>query len=369
MGNIGTSLIVVRNLKDDPVKNKKLDQNTDYKPRLIDNTEYLICKIQKEIDKLLEWWNDDVLLDPSIENLDKNDMIRELDKIVISQNNVKNIVVEKILDNINPLRKRKGPLWVFVFAWPTSVWKTELARWLASLFLWEKDALTRIPCEDYHEKHTSRNLFSSPKSYLWYWEPTPLVDTELFKSFHTAKKNNKLHPILSKLPNFSILLLDEIEKAHPSIHQNFLWPLDNGKIVLSTWKKTNNKAAFSNVTDLRNTIVIMTSNIWNKETDSNWIWFVKWKANKKEIISKYKKEYKKTFTSEFRARVHNFMIFDQLEDKDYLKILNREIIEINEGFASNEFSNIQLKVEKKLLNYIINLFNREKWGIMHILCC
>jgi type VI secretion system protein VasG len=124
---------------------------------------------------------------------------------------------------------RKGPLAVFYSSGPTGVGKTETCHALAEYFFGDSEAFVKIAGEDYQDKHSSRNLFGSAKSYVGYGESTPLNDTNVYAGYTQALGSGRLNKHIvgkDKFRNFNIILVDEVEKMHPDIHQNFLGVFD-----------------------------------------------------------------------------------------------------------------------------------------------
>ena len=179
----------------------------------------------------------------------------------------------------------------------------------------------------------------------------------MFKYYKIAKKRWTLHKKIRYYKDFAILLFDEIEKADPKIHQSLLSVMSDWKITFPTWKEENNKIPFSKETDLSNTIIIFTSNIWNQETinKSRPMWFIREdeisdKENKKE----FKKIFEKHFSPEFIWRIDKFISFDQLEKKDIYKILKIEAKKIEESLKKFKRSrNIKLNIKNEVINDII----------------
>ncbi len=331
----------------------KWDNIKNRKSRIIED-------ISNSIIKLIEWDKDNIELDPNIKNTLEQEIFEKFSEKIVWQKDAKIALVNAIINNLFSIRPKKWPLWVFFFTWPSWVGKTQIARTLADTLLWSEDYLTKIDCENYTEEHTANNLFWSPKSYVWYWEPTPLNDIKLFKSYQTAKANWTVHNQIRYLNNFSIILFDEIEKAHPKIHQSLLSMMSDWKIKFPSWKEDDKRLNFSNTTDISNSIIIFTSNIWNSNFLSNGMWFINQKSNENNKED-FKESFKKTFSPEFIWRIDDFITFDMLTKEDIYKIIKIEIEDLQWHFWILDW-NIKLNVSDDVINSIIEKSHSLEYG-------
>ncbi len=321
----------------------------------------IIDSLPQELYDLLNWNLWEIELDPDAESEFKKELEEKFNEKIIWQESAKKAIINAIIRNISSIRSKKWPLWVFFFAWPSWVGKTQITRVLAEILLGSEDFITKIDCSEYWEDHTTRNLFWAPKSYVWYWEPTPLNDIRLFKPYNEAKKRNTIHRQISRLNDFSILLFDEIEKAHPKIHQSLLAAMDDGKINFPSWKENDKNLKYSQETDLSNTIIIFTSNVWNQEASKNWMWFVqdKWKKSKE---ADYINSFKRIFSPEFIGRINEFVTFDPLDKESLLKILKNEVQDISWHFWILEW-NLWLQIDDDVLESIVDRsYNENYWA-------
>jgi ATP-dependent Clp protease ATP-binding subunit ClpC len=197
----------------------------------------------------------------------------------------------------------KRPIGSFIFLGPTGVGKTELAKTLASRMFGDEDALIKIDMSEFMEKHNVSRLVGAPAGYVGYEEGGQL----------TEKVRRK---------PYSVILFDEIEKAHPDVFNMLLQILEDGYISDAKGKKI----------DFRNTIIIMTSNIGSAEFYSTReIGFTKniseraLKQKQQEIESKVESEIKKKFKPEFLNRVDKIIVFRALTKADVKKIVNLEL--------------------------------------------
>ncbi|UFX82611.1 AAA family ATPase [Candidatus Absconditicoccus praedator] len=302
-------------------------------------------------------------LDPTLQNMDKLETLQVLEDEIIGQDAAKKQLVDAVFDNINTIRPKKSPLGVFFFAGPTGVGKTEIARALGKALLGGEDSITKIECENYTKSHTINNLFGSPKSYVGYGESTPLCDTNLFRPFYQAKENGTICPSIKRLKGFSIILVDEIEKAHPEIRQARLSAMDDGKITLSTGKEDDKNLSFSKYTNLSNSIIIFTSNIGTQSEPSP-IGFVQGSQDQTERENYLNSLYEE-FSPEFIGRIDNFIIFNKLTQNDCKQIVQKHIREINRYLQILAFKT-KLHVEDEVIDYIIKKGYNDAKGAREI---
>ncbi|WP_223703267.1 ATP-dependent protease ATP-binding subunit ClpC [Sutcliffiella deserti] len=190
------------------------------------------------------------------------------------------------------LKDPKRPIGSFIFLGPTGVGKTELARALAESIFGDEDAMIRIDMSEYMEKHSTSRLVGSPPGYVGYDEGGQL----------TEKVRRK---------PYSVILLDEIEKAHPDVFNILLQVLEDGRLTDSKGRTV----------DFRNTLVIMTSNVGADALKRNkYVGFNVQDENQnyKDMKGKVMEELKKAFRPEFLNRVDEMIVFHSLE-KTHLK--------------------------------------------------
>ncbi|MGP1910425.1 ATP-dependent protease ATP-binding subunit ClpC [Metabacillus sp. JX24] len=193
------------------------------------------------------------------------------------------------------LKDPKRPIGSFVFLGPTGVGKTELARALAESIFGDEDAMIRIDMSEYMEKHSTSRLVGSPPGYVGYEEGGQL----------TEKVRRK---------PYSVVLLDEIEKAHPDVFNILLQVLEDGRLTDSKGRTV----------DFRNTILIMTSNVGASELKRNkYVGFnVQDEAQDyKDMKGKVMNELKKAFRPEFLNRIDEIIVFHSLEKKHIKEIV------------------------------------------------
>ncbi len=201
------------------------------------------------------------------------------------------------------LKDPKRPIGSFIFLGPTGVGKTELARALAEVMFGDEDAMIRVDMSEYMEKHSTSRLVGSPPGYVGYDEGGQL----------TEKVRRK---------PYSVMLLDEIEKAHPDVFNILLQVLEDGRLTDSKGRTV----------DFRNTVVIMTSNVGAQALKKNrYVGFNLQDSNRdyEGMKSTMLEELKKAFRPEFLNRVDEMIVFHSLE-KEHL----REIVTL----MSNELT-------------------------------
>ncbi|MCZ0755286.1 ATP-dependent protease ATP-binding subunit ClpC [Anoxybacillus sp. J5B_2022] len=194
------------------------------------------------------------------------------------------------------LKDPKRPIGSFIFLGPTGVGKTELARALAEAMFGDEDALIRIDMSEYMEKHSTSRLVGSPPGYVGYEEGGQL----------TEKVRRK---------PYSVVLLDEMEKAHPDVFNILLQVLEDGRLTDSKGRTV----------DFRNTIVIMTSNVGADALKRNkYVGFnVQDEGEKyKDMKGKVMDELKKAFRPEFLNRIDEIIVFHALEKQHLAQIVN-----------------------------------------------
>jgi ATP-dependent Clp protease ATP-binding subunit ClpC len=232
---------------------------------------------------------------------DEGNNLSELENLlseeIVGQDDAVKSIASAIKRARTGLKDPERPLGVFLFAGPTGVGKTELAKTLGRALFGKKDSIIRIDMSEYMEKHTISRLIGSPPGYVGYGEPGLL----------TEKVRRK---------PYSVLLLDEIEKAHPDILNLLLQMLDDGILTDAQGTTVN----------FKNTIIIMTSNIGANEIYGKQKLGFSGEENEKENArSALSKILSSQFKSEFINRLDEVIIFTPLEKEDILKITNKII--------------------------------------------
>ncbi|HMN31865.1 MAG TPA: ATP-dependent Clp protease ATP-binding subunit [Chitinophagaceae bacterium] len=262
-------------------------------------------------------------------------MSDELEGSVIGQHDAVVKVVKAIQRNRVGLKDPKKPIGSFIFLGPTGVGKTELARVLARNMFDSEDALIRIDMSEYMEKFSVSRLIGAPPGYVGYEEGGQLTEK------------------IRRKP-YSIVLLDEIEKAHPDIYNILLQVLDDGQLTDGMGRRV----------DFKNTIIIMTSNIGVKQLKEfgDGVGFAtSTKTSKTEENSKLviEKALKRTFAPEFLNRIDDVIIFNSLTQEDINKIIDLVMQGVTKRLNSLGFK-IELTIEAK--NFIAEKGYDQQFG-------
>ena len=225
-------------------------------------------------------------------------MRAELEKEIIGQSEAIDKVTRAILRNRAGLKDPDKPIGTFLFLGPTGVGKTQLAKKLAQCMFDTQDALIRVDMSEYMEKHAVSRLIGAPPGYVGYDEGGQLSERVRRKPY-------------------AVVLLDEIEKAHPDIFNILLQILDEGRLTDSNGRHI----------DFRNTVIILTSNIGTKELKEfgNGLGYSKARERdnyEKEIIGK---AIRNTFTPELLNRLDEQILFNSLTREDLEKIIEIEL--------------------------------------------
>ncbi|TAA67132.1 ATP-dependent protease ATP-binding subunit ClpC [Planococcus salinarum] len=229
----------------------------------------------------------------------ESDKLLNLEEIlhgrVIGQNEAVTSISKAIRRARAGLKDPKRPIGSFIFLGPTGVGKTELARALAESMFGDEEAMIRIDMSEYMERHSTSRLVGSPPGYVGYDEGGQL----------TEKVRRK---------PYSVVLLDEIEKAHPDVFNILLQVLEDGRLTDSKGRRV----------DFRNTVIIMTSNVGAEELKYNkYVGFnlEDTKTDYKDMKTKMLAELKKAFRPEFLNRVDDMIVFHSLEKENLRKIV------------------------------------------------
>ncbi len=223
----------------------------------------------------------------------------ELKREIIGQDEAVDKVVKAIQRNRVGLKDPDKPIGTFMFLGPTGVGKTHLAKKLAEYLFDSKDALIRIDMSEYMEKFTVSRLVGAPPGYVGYEEGGQL----------TEKVRRK---------PYSVVLLDEIEKAHPDVFNLLLQVLDEGRLTDSLGRKI----------DFKNTILIMTSNIGTRQLKDfgQGVGFSTNTVSEKDYSrGVIQKALNRAFSPEFLNRIDDIIMFDQLDKKAIFQIIDLEL--------------------------------------------
>ena len=250
---------------------------------------------------------------------------KELHKHIIGQNVAVEAVAKAIRRNRAGLQSTKRPP-SFIFVGPTGVGKTELAKSLAYEMFGSEDSIIRIDMSEYMESHSTSKLIGAPPGYVGYDDAGGL----------TEKVKRK---------PYSIILLDEIEKAHPDVFNILLQVLDDGKLT----------DAQGNTVNFENTIIIMTSNAGSNLNNNSIGFGTAGIIDNNKMITALKD----LFRPEFLNRVDEIIPFDSLTETELIQIIDLLLEKSNEALSNKE---INLKVSLEAKKYILSKGTDLKYG-------
>lgn len=247
-------------------------------------------------------------------------------KRVVGQNEGVNAVAKAIRRARAGLKDPKRPIGSFLFLGPTGVGKTELARSLAEAIFGDESAMIRFDMSEYMEKHTVSRMLGAPPGYIGYDEGGLLTDAVRRKPY-------------------AVILLDEIEKAHPDIFNILLQVLDDGRLTDSQGRTV----------DFKNTVIIMTSNAGAfklQPQKTNTMGFAvnedkQIKQNAQKIVMD---EVKRQFKPEFLNRIDEIIIFEPLTDKELTQIVTLLLNDVQKRLAEMD---IELIIKDEVKSYLL----------------
>ena len=258
-----------------------------------------------------------------IEEVENEKLLRmegELNSKIIGQEEATRLLTKAVRRSRAGLKNPKRPIGSFLFLGPTGVGKTEMARVLAEYMFGDASALIRIDMSEYMERFNVSRLTGAPPGYVGYEEGGQLTERVRRKPY-------------------SVILLDEIEKAHPDIYHILLQVMDDGALTDS----------YGRLIDFKNTIIIMTSNLAARSIEkgtSLGFQQVETGQGYDRVKDNIRDELKKTFNPEFLNRIDDVVIFGTLAHENILQIVDIEITKVNETLADKGLS-LELTEEAK----------------------
>ncbi len=246
----------------------------------------------------------------------------ELKKYVVGQDEALVLISKAIRRNRVGLSDESRPIGSFLFLGPTGVGKTETAKTLAKVLFNDEKALIRIDMSEYQEAHTVARLIGAPPGYVGYEEGGQLTEAVRRKPY-------------------SVVLFDEIEKAHPQIFNIFLQIFDDGRLTDGKGKVIN----------FKNTIIILTSNLGSEIYQE--------KINLQEKKTKILEKIYRYFKPEFINRLDSIIVFNQLDEKMMSEIVS---IQLKKVIARVLSQGIQLEISDKVKKYLMKIGFDEFYG-------
>jgi ATP-dependent Clp protease ATP-binding subunit ClpC len=245
----------------------------------------------------------------------------ELHRRVIGQNDAIKALSQAIRRTRAGLKDPKRPGGSFIFAGPSGVGKTELSKTLAEFLFGDEDSLIQLDMSEYMEKHTVSRLFGSPPGYVGYEEGGQLTEK------------------VRRRP-FSVVLFDEIEKAHPDIFNSLLQILEDGRLT----------DAQGRMVDFKNTVIIMTTNLGTRDISKGVsVGFARQgesRGSYDRMKNKVQEELKSHFRPEFLNRVDDIIVFHQLEREEIFRIVDLMIGKVDDRLKDRDMA-IELRPDAK----------------------
>jgi ATP-dependent Clp protease ATP-binding subunit ClpC len=267
---------------------------------------------EEEIAEVLSIWTGIPVFKLTEEETEK--LIRmeeELHKRIISQNDAISAVSRAMRRTRSGLKDPKRPAGSFIFLGPSGVGKTELSKALAEFLFGDEDALIQLDMSEYMEKHTVSRLIGSPPGYVGYEEGGQLTEAVRRKPF-------------------SVILFDEIEKAHPDVFNTLLQILEDGRLTDSQ----------GHAVDFKNTIIIMTSNLGTRDIQKGTSIGFAAKADEQVTYEKMRdkvmEELKHSFRPEFLNRIDEVIVFHSLTQEDVKQIVDLLMKRVREQLKAKD---------------------------------
>jgi len=251
----------------------------------------------------------------------------ELHKRVINQNEAVEAVARAVRRSRAGLKDPKRPIGSFIFLGPTGVGKTELAKALAEVMFGDEDAIVRLDMSEYQERHTVSRLVGAPPGYVGYEEGGQLTEAVRRKPY-------------------SVILLDEIEKAHPDVFNVLLQVLEDGRLT----------EAQGRTVDFRNTVIIMTSNVGAEDiTGKAGLGFTADRGSQvlshEDMKERVTDALKRVFRPEFLNRVDEIIVFQSLTEEHLREIVDLQIKDVRKRLEDSAGLSLEVtdKAKEKLI--------------------
>src|SRR4051812_36672187 len=260
----------------------------------------------------------------------------ELHKAVISQHEAINAIAKAVRKSRVGFKDPKRPIGTFIFAGPTGVGKTLLAKRLAEFMFGDENALVQLDMSEYMEKHNVSRLVGAPPGYVGYEEGGQLTEK------------------IRRRP-YSVVLLDEIEKAHPDVWNMLLQIMEEGRLTDNVGR----------MVDFKNTILIMTTNIGAGEIMGRQVFGLggarqqNAEANYAEMKTKLKDEMEKSFRPEFLNRLDDIIVFRGLTNEDLKRIIDIELGKVSKRLVEK---GLKLVLTEEARQFLIEKGSNREYG-------
>jgi len=313
-------------------------------------------KLTKKLDLEIKKWEKSLIQNPEIVNIvaveevvammtgvpvhriaqGENERLKNMRQMlkskIVGQDQAVDNIVRAIQRNRTGLKDPNRPIGSFIFLGPTGVGKTYLAKLLAEYLFDTTEALVRIDMSEYMEKFSVSRLIGAPPGYVGYEEGGQLTEK------------------IRRKP-YSIVLLDEIEKAHPDVFNILLQVLDEGFLTDSLGRRV----------DFKNTVIIMTSNIGTRELENfgRGIGFGSEEQQDDKTQNILKKALRKVFTPEFLNRIDEVVIFNSLERNEIVGIVDIELERFAKRVAENGYI---VEIPQNVKDFIVEKGLDKKYG-------
>jgi ATP-dependent Clp protease ATP-binding subunit ClpC len=251
-------------------------------------------------------------------------METEMEKTVVGQKEAVHAICKALRRSRADLKDPKRPIGTFALLGPTGVGKTLLAKSLAECMFGDSKALIQLDMSEYMERHNASRMVGSPPGYIGYEEGGQLTEQVRRKPY-------------------SVVLFDEIEKAHPDVMNMLLQILEEGKLTDNVGRVVN----------FRNTIILMTSNVGAETIKKNTTMGfgpISDEASYEKMREKILEEAKRAFRPEFMNRLDDIIVFRSLTKPDLIQILDLEVAKVMERLKGK---NLQLVLDDKAKDYLV----------------
>lgn len=331
-------------LKAEAMKNSELEKASEYASKEKQLIEEIRALLTADKDSVLEVTDVDIaevltsatgipVVIPGEENRRFIRMENTIGKRVIGQKPAISAISKSVRRQRSGLKDPKRPAGSFIFAGPTGVGKTELAKALAEFMFQDEDSVITLDMSEYSEKHTVSRLFGAPPGFVGHEEGGQLTERVRRKPY-------------------SIVLFDEIEKAHPDVFNSLLQILEEGRLTDGQGR----------VIDFKNTVIIMTTNVGARQLQNSVSGFQlgdNKESNYKTMKSRVLTELKNQFKPEFLNRVDDIVVFPHLTKDELLQIVDIFLTRLNVRLSEHKLS---LTVTDELKTHLTLVGYDEKLG-------